>query len=109
MLDAIFGSRSAERVLLYMQNYGEAYAQGIATTFKMSSSQSWKQLQKFEQAGLLVSRLIGKSRVYTWNKGNPVVKALREFLQTILQGLPENEQQAYYRQRKRPRLTGKPS
>lgn len=107
MLDVIFGSTSAKRVLLYLENYGEAHAQGVATTFKMSPSQAWKQLQKFEIAGLLVSRLVGKSRIYSWRNGNPTVEALRVFLNSILENLPEDEIQAYYRQRRRPRLTGK--
>lgn len=107
MLDVIFGSVSAERVLLYLENYGEAHAQGVANTFEMSPSQAWKQLQKFEMAGLLVSRLVGKSRIYTWRTGNPTVESLRVFLKRILENLPDEQIQAYYRQRRRPRLTGK--
>lgn len=36
ILDALFGSRSAAQTLLFLQNYGEGYARGIATTFDVS-------------------------------------------------------------------------
>jgi len=107
MLNAIVGSKGAERVLLYLQNYGEGYAGSIAETYGMSSSEVQKQLRKFEEGGFLVSRPIGKARVYTWKPGNPLVKDLRKLLQTSLDYLPESEQQAYYRQRRRPRRAGK--
>ena len=63
MLEAVVGSLAAERTLLYLQTYGEGYALAIAETFGMSASQVGKQLTKFENGGLLVSRPIGRARV----------------------------------------------
>lgn len=108
MLNAIVGSKGAERVLLYLQNYGEGYARSIAETYGMSPSEVQKQLRKFENGGYLVCRPIGKALVYSWKPGNPLVKDLRRFLQTSLDYLPESEKQSYYRQRRRPRRAGKP-
>jgi hypothetical protein len=108
-LDAIFGNTSATRVLLFVQNYGEGYASQIARTYEdMSVSRALQQLDKFEAAGLLVSTTIGRSRVYTWNPRNPRVKALRYFLQELLNSLPVDKQRVYFRQRRRPRRRGKP-
>jgi predicted transcriptional regulator len=109
MLKALLGSASAERTLLYLQNYGEGYAMGIARTFGLSPSQVIKQLTKFESAGLLVSRSIGKARVYYWNERNPLVVDVRKVLQNALEQLPEEEIQRYYRERRRPRRKGKPA
>jgi predicted transcriptional regulator len=107
MLKALFGSTAAERTLLYLQNYGEGYAVGIARTFGLAPSQVLKQLTKFENAGLLVSRTIGRARVYYWNERNPLVKELRVLLQATLELLPDKELQQYYRERRRPRRKGK--
>ncbi len=109
MLEAVLGSVAAERTLLYLQNYGEGYAGSIADTFDMSPSQISKQLTKLENGGILVSRQVGKARVYSWNERNPLVKELRRLLQATLEVLPERQIQQYYRQRRRPRRKGKPA
>jgi DNA-binding transcriptional ArsR family regulator len=108
MLDVVFGSQAATRVLLFMQNYGQAYAREIARTYESTSlSQVQKQLAKFEQGGLLVSRLVGTVRLYEWNRRNPVVSPLREFLQATIELLPAEEIEKYFMQRRRPRRAGK--
>ncbi len=102
-LEATFGSKGAECVLLYLQNYEEGYAKGIADTFNMSVSQVQNQLIKFEAGSLLVSRMVGPTRIYSWNPRNLSIKFLREFLQFALDGLPRELIEKYYRQRRRPR------
>ena len=109
MLRAVLGSLAAERTLLYLQNYGDGYALEIARTFGLSSSQVLKQLSKFEDAGFLVSRPVGRARVYYWNERNPLVGDLRRLLQSTLEVLPGEEIQRFYRHRRRPRRKGKPS
>jgi len=109
-LDAVFGNTSATRVLLFLQNYGEAYASRVARTYgDMAVSRAKEQLDKLEVAGLIVSRMIGRSRVYEWNQRNPTVAPLRDFLQSILDSLSPEIQRCYFRQRQRPRRQGKDS
>ena len=105
-LIGLFGSKSAYQVLMYLENYGEGYAAEIARTFEMSLSQAQNQLRKFEEVGLLVSRMAGSTRMYSFNR-NPVADDLREFLRSSLDRLPEETQQRYYRSRRRPRRPGK--
>lgn len=106
-IDAVFGSQGAARVLLFLANYGEGYRAEIADAFGMSSSQVLKQLVKFEDVGLLESRTRGRTRIYSWKRGNPLARDLRDFLERILDRLPEEERLARYRERRRPRRTGK--
>ena len=75
----------------------------------MPASQISKQLTKLENGGFLVSRPVGKARVYTWNERNPLVKELRSLLQATLEVLPDSQTQMYFRQRRRPRRKAKPS
>jgi biotin operon repressor len=107
VLEAIVGSAAAEKVLLYLQNYEQAYGREIAATFEIANSQVQKQLLKLESGGLLVSRLIGRTRLYQWNPRNPLVPPLRAFLAVALDSLPANEQQQFFRKRTRPRRSGK--
>lgn len=108
MLGALFGNESARQVLLYMQNYGEGYGLDMARTFNRAVSPIQKQLQKLEDGGWLVSRPVGKTRIYSWNPRNPLVGPLRLFLQSALDSLPDDEVRTYYRARRRPRKPGKP-
>ncbi len=105
-LIGLFGSKAAYQVLMYLENYEQGYASLISKTFGMSLSQTQKQLQKFEQLGLLVSRSEGSARVYYF-KRSPVVDALRKFLNSMLEVLPDSTINKYYRERRRPRRHGK--
>ncbi len=103
---SVFGSQAAYRVLMYLENYENGYASKIAKTFGMSLNQVQKQLNKFEESGLLVSRKEGTSRVFYFKK-SPVSDELRKFLQSMLNQLPSPTIKKYYRERRRPRREGK--
>jgi DNA-binding transcriptional ArsR family regulator len=108
-LDTLFGGKAATRVLLFIENYGEGYASWIAKTFQMPLSEVQKQLSKFEDAGILVSRKVGTSRMYTWNPRDPALDGLRQMLRNTLEyGVSREKTSKYFRQRRRPRRKGKP-
>ena len=106
-LEALFGSRSAAQTLLFLQNYGEGHARRIATTFGVSPMAIQRQLKRLEGEGILVSRVVGNTRVFTWNPRSATVKDLRKFLEAELDRLPDDVTRQYFRQRQRPRRTGK--
>lgn len=108
MLEALFGNKTAEKVLLYLQNYDEGYGREIAETFSIPLVQVQNQLRRFEQGGLLVSKLNGRTRVYRWNPRNPFVPKVQQLLEQILGFLSDTELKKYYRRRQRPRKPGKP-
>lgn len=108
MLECLFGSRSAALTLLFLQNYGEGHARRIATTFDVSVTGIGRQLHRLEAGSLLVSRMTGRSRVFTWNPSSAAVTDLRRFLEAELARLPREVTHAYFRQRQRPRRSGKP-
>ena len=101
-LVALFGSESAYRVLMYLENYDKGYASEIARTFDISLNQAQNQLKKFEEIGLLTSRNEGTTRMYYF-KQSPITDALRTFLQSMLEILPRTTIETYFRQRRRPR------
>ena len=108
MLDALFGSSTAARVLLYLQNYEEGYAREIAATYQVAVTPVQNQLRKLQEAGILASRLMGRTRIYTWNPRYPLLKQLRALLAEALKYSSAKEIKAYYRKRKRTRRAGKP-
>ena len=108
MLEAAFGSLTAERVLLFLHRYDQAYGREIALAFDMPVSEIQKQLRKFEGGGLVVSRMVGRTRVYSWNPRSVFVKSLRQVLQVLLENLPPEQRGPYADGRRRQRRAGKP-
>ena len=56
MLEGIFGNKSAERVLLHVLHCGEIHASAIAQDYEMALNPIKSQLDRFERAGVLVSK-----------------------------------------------------
>jgi hypothetical protein len=109
MLEGIFGNASAEKVLLYLEQYEEGYATAIARCFDdLTLNMAQLQLARFERAGALVSSLKGRTRLYTWNPRYPFRPELRSLLAKALKQLPAAERKQYFSERRRPRRAGKP-
>lgn len=109
MLEGILGNASAEKVLLYIEQYEEGYATAIARTFDgLSLNMAQRQLDRFERAGALVSSLRGRTRIYTWNPRYVFQRELRAILRKALEQLPASERKRYFAERRRPRRAGKP-
>jgi hypothetical protein len=107
MIESLLGNQTAEKVLLYIVNYGEGHTSGIAQTFELPKSQVRKQLIRLEAGGVLVGRSVGNIRMFQFNPRCPYKKELEIFLEKILSLVSKVEQEKYYRQRRRPRRTGK--
>lgn len=107
MIESLLGNKTAEKTLLYIANYGEGHTSGIAETFDLPKSQVRKQLIKLEEGGVLVGRSIGNIRMFQINPRCPYKKELEALLEKILSLVSDEELEKYYRQRRRPRRTGK--
>ena len=107
ILEAILGSRSAAQTLLFLEAYGSGHPARIAATYDVPPNPIYRQLRRLEADGVLLSRTVGKTRVFEFNMRNPTVRNLRVFLAAELELLPEDQVKVYYRQRQRPRRTGK--
>jgi hypothetical protein len=107
MLEILFGSKTAENVLMYIFVYQEGYPSEISRMYSLPLSMVQKQLQKFEEGGILTSRLRGKVRIYQWNPRYPFIDEIKNLLARNFDYLPENIKDKYYRQRTRPRRKDK--
>ena len=101
MLNKLFGSRSAELIFYYMITYEKGYATRMSALFGFSLNTIQKQLIKFEEAGIFVSFLEGKTRVFKWNPRYPFLPELRSFLEKAFQSLPESEKSKYFKELQR--------
>src|SRR5258708_2897578 len=108
MLEALFGNQNIERVLFYLLRNGEAYPRAMAEGLGVTLSPIQKQLARLESGSVVVSRSVGRTRVYQINPRYPFKKELEVFLEKAFQALPEGQAKKIYIQRSRPRRQGKP-
>jgi predicted transcriptional regulator len=108
MLEGIFGNKTAERVLLHLFHHGEAHASAIAQDFGVALNPIKGQLDRFESAGILVSKELGRSRVYSYNPKSSLVGPVRELIRILYESIPLKEREKIFSTRRRPRRRGKP-
>ncbi len=109
MLEGVLGNATAEKVLLYLERFDAGYALGIARTFDdLPVSMVQRQLERLEAAGVLVSQIQGRTRVFSWNPRFAFEAELRVLLRKAIELLPAAERKRYFAVRRRPRRTGKP-
>lgn len=108
MIETIFGNQTAAKVMLYLFHYGEAYASGISNDMDITKSQVIKQLNRFEEGNILVSKTYGKTRVYSFNPKLGVIKKLKDLIQVFYESIPLEQREELFNARRRPRRKGKP-
>ena len=107
MLEAIFGNATAEKALLHIFHYGEIHAAAIASDYGVANTPVLKQLERFENAGILASRTVGKARLYAINPKSLWAKPLTDLLRTAYEAMPLPEKERVFGVRRRPRRKGK--
>ena len=107
-LEALFGNRTAAKLMLYLFHYGEVYATGMAKDLDVALSPIQRQMDKFEAAGVLTSKMVGNTRVYSFNPKQPATRKLKELVQVFYEAMSMQERERLFSTRRRPRRRGKP-
>ncbi|HEX9024437.1 MAG TPA: winged helix-turn-helix domain-containing protein [Geobacteraceae bacterium] len=108
MLEPLFGSVSKEKVLLFIYARGEGYARDIARYFDTDLAPLQRQLDALERGGIFASRLVGRTRIYTFDPRYPLLSELKALLAKAVTFYPQEEQDRLLLDRRRPRRSGKP-
>jgi len=108
MLETIFGNQTAAKIMLYLFHYGEAFANGLSKDMGITLSQVQKQLSRFEDGDILVSRKFGTTKLYEFNPKLGVVKKLKDLIEAFYESIPLEEREVIFGNRRRPRKSGKP-
>jgi DNA-binding transcriptional ArsR family regulator len=108
MLETILGNETAAKIMLYLVHYGEAYASGLSNDMGITLSQVQKQLDKFEEGGVLVSKKTGNVRIYKFNPKLGVVKKLISLIESFYEAIPAKQREQMFDVRRRPRRKDKP-
>ncbi len=108
MLEGLFGNKTAEKILLHIFHYGESHGSAIAQDFGVSLNAVIQQLNRFENAGILVSKVVGRSRVYFFNPKSIFVKPVKEIIEIAYESIELREREKIFQTRRKPRRKGKP-
>jgi hypothetical protein len=107
MIEVLFGSKSAERVLTFIYAREEGYAREISRFYESDLKSIQAQLDKFEKGGVLVSHDVGRTRPYMFNPRYPFLGEVKALLEKALSFYSEEERNQLVMNRRRPRARGK--
>jgi len=108
MLEPILGNSTIEKILFTLESYGQVYPLELSKLFNISVNGIQQQMDRLENGGVIVSSMVGRTRLYQFNPRYPFLKELRALVQRAMAFLSEKEIREYYRRRTRPRKRGKP-
>jgi len=108
MLEPLLGSKSCERVLVFLRARGEGYASQIAQFYDTSTTPIQQQLERLQAGGILVSRQLGRTRLFQFNPRYLLRQELFALLDKAISLYPKSQQNALLMNRRRPRRPGKP-
>jgi hypothetical protein len=108
MIDGILGNKTAETIMLHIYHYGESHASGVVNDLGTSLTATRGQLSRFEQAGVLVSKQVGRTTLYSFNPKSPFTKPLKELVRVAYDSIPLKQRELMFKKRRRPRRKGKP-
>lgn len=96
MLTDLFGSKSAERILLFLLVNECGYASEVQRAHNIPLTPIQSILQKFEKAGILLSELHRKTKLYRFNPSYPLQDELKALLKKAFIHLPAEEKRALF-------------
>lgn len=108
MLEGLFGTVNKEKVLLYVYAREEGYPREVAKYYDIDLKTIQNQFEKLELGGVLYSRMVGRTRLYTFSPRFVFLSELKQMLEKALSFYPEDERERLLMTRRRPRRKGKP-
>ncbi len=98
---------TVSKILLYINRFSDSYATEIADHFSMNQQTIQYNVERLESAGILISRPVGRTRLYRINPRYVLRHELSKLLDKALRYLPDEIATSYYMKRSRPRTKGK--
>jgi len=102
LLEALLGSVSCERVLVLLHVQGEGYPRQIARFWNAALFPIQRQLEKLEKSGILQSRMLGRTRLYSFSPDYPFGAELGALLERAVSFYPVKEMRMLRASRKPP-------
>lgn len=108
MLEPIIGTKSRELILQYILYFESGYAREISKYLGISLPSVQNQLNSFEDGGVMLSKMSGRTKVFFFNPRYPFLPEVEALLTKAKDYYKPEQKRLFLLQRKRPRRIGKP-
>jgi predicted transcriptional regulator len=108
MLKVILGTKNRELTLQYLLTFKEGYAREIAKYFDTSLPSIQNQLKNFEDGGLALSKMRGRTKIYFLNPRYAFLEEITTLLNRAKEFYKPKLKAKFELQRQRPRRVEKP-
>ncbi len=95
MLEILCGSKSVERILLFLFVNEKCYGAQLQRLLQTSLTPLQKALERLERGGIIISYLQGKTKMYQFNPAYPMLDELSILLRKTYTLLPITEKKHY--------------
>ncbi len=96
MLEVLCGNRTVEKILIFLFVNGRCYGTQLHRLLNTPLTPIQKALLRLEKGGLITSYYEGKTRLYQFNPGFPILEELEQLLKKTYTLLPAHEKKDYY-------------
>ncbi len=96
MFEVLFGNKNIEKILIFLFVSGRCYGAQLQRIFNTPLTPLQKVLIRLEKGGLISSQYEGKTRIYRFNQGFPLLSDLEQLLKKAYTLLPVHEKKLYY-------------
>lgn len=103
MLEALCGNKNVQKVLIFLFVNGKCYGTQLHRTLKTPLTPLQKALNRLEKGGIISSYYEGKTRLYHFNPGYPLMNELEQLLKKAYTLLPAIQKKAFYLTKEDPR------
>ncbi len=96
MLDGLLGSQSVQKILLFLFVNGKCYGTQLQRQLNTSLTPVQKALLRLEKGGVVMSYYEGKTRLYQFDPGYPLLEELELLLKKAYTLLPAHEKKDFF-------------
>lgn len=96
MFEVLFGNKNVEKILIFLFVNSRCYGTQLQRIFNTPLTPLQKVLIRLEKGGLICSQYEGKTRIYRFNQGFPLLSDLEQLLKKAYTLLPAQEKKQYY-------------
>lgn len=96
MLEVLVGNKNVERILLFLFVNSKCYGTQLHRCLKKPLTPLQKALDRLERGGMIISHYEGKTRIYQFDPGYPLINELEQLLKKTYTLLPAQKKKEYY-------------
>ncbi len=96
MLDGLCGNKNVQKILIFLFVNGKCYGTQLQRLLGGSLTPLQKALVRLEKGGLITSYYEGKTRLYQFDPGYPLLGELEQLLKKAYTLLPSHKKKYYY-------------